>query len=268
VGGEKVVVQLDEIANRPTLEFLSDSKLDRGPPVPAVASGLAEPTLEFNVAARDPHYSSRVLDMLFLRLRVQPAGQKFTPRPRLAWVEVEPLSPAGSEPTIPVMDASWDNHTELPVLQIPIRSWPPQANRAKIRAWFRYSDPPLAAQVRLRRGSTPPVLQPVAGTVAAAGRWSIEETGGEAGQPRKVSVTFDADEGNRKYGDLLGQGIWLSPAPDRIERRFAKDGSRAIHDFIYTRLGTSDAQLDIYVASRQQFERGAYFAELTVNVVE
>jgi hypothetical protein len=268
VGGEKVVVQFDGQSSRPALQFLSDVRRDRSTPVEAVTSGLAEPALELRVAPLDPHRSSGLLDMLFLRLRAEPAGQRFTPRPRYAWIEVDPLGAASQEPTIPVIDAAWENHTELPVLQIPVRAWPPLATRAKIRAWFRYTDPPLAARATLRRGRTAPPLEPAAGATPASGRWSIEEVGGEAGQQRKISVSFEANESDRKYENLLGQAVWLSPPPDKVERRFAKDGSRAIHEFIYTRLGTSDAQLDVYVASRQQFERGAYFAELTVNVVD
>jgi hypothetical protein len=262
VGGERVVVQYDTQGSQPALVLLGDERRERASQPAAVRSGQADPAYDLRIAALDPHRKAGTLDMLFVRLRTEQSRTQFTRRPKYAWAEVEPVAAPSAEPAIPVLDAAWEDHTEWPVLQIPVRAWPNLATQAKIRVWFRYSDPKeLLAQTTLRRGVSTPPLE----SVGFNGRWLVEESGGEAGQQRKISVTFEGT-GSPSYASLLEHGLWLSPPADQIHRRLAKDGSRAVHEFQYTRPGVSDAPLELRIASRQQFERGAYFAELTLDV--
>ena len=125
---------------------------------------------------------------------------------------------------------------------------------------------PRLALATLRRGQSMPPLEPAPGS-PIRGRWLVEQAGGEAGQERKITVTFEPADGERRYEHLLQQAVWLSPPPDQIYRRLAKDGSQAIHEFTYSRPGVTDTP-ELRIASRQQFERGAYYSELTVNVVD
>ena len=55
-------------------------------------------------------------------------------------------------------------------------------------------------------------------------------------------------------------------AENILTRRFAKEGSQAIHEFGYTRPNTSNEPLNLRVGSRQQFEQESYYAELKVDV--
>jgi len=190
------------------------------------------------------------------------SSQQFTPRPRYAWVEVKALGTA--EPLIPVIDTAWEDSTELPVLQIPVRPWPAQAREARIRAWFRYDDPPLA-EAPLRRGNFVPTFQLPSGVAEPSGQWEVEDVGGDAGEERRVTVTCRLAENDRKFDKLLEQAVWLAPAPDVTQRRYAKDGSEMVHDFIYKRLDPRET-LKLRVATRQQFEQESYFTEVNVDV--
>jgi hypothetical protein len=100
----------------------------------------------------------------------------------------------------------------------------------------------------------------------APDKWRIEQTGGEAGAARKITVTWQPNEPQPGVNKLLERAVWLWPPPDQTSRKFALDGTTAIHEFTYSRPQAANKDVELLIVSRSQFQQGAYFAECEFDV--
>jgi hypothetical protein len=66
----------------------------------------------------------------------------------------------------------------------------------------------------------------------------------------------------------LEKAVWASPPPDVIRRRWAVDGTGVVHEFTYSRPDAQNADVTLHVVTRQQFQQGAYYAELDFRTAD
>lgn len=97
------------------------------------------------------HLASRAGDSIRFPLSVQNANAaEFSPRPTEAWVEITPRSAEGSVGAPFVFyDLSFQQNRPVPVLDLLATRWPRSADRAEIRAWFRFTKTPSDVTVPL-----------------------------------------------------------------------------------------------------------------------
>jgi hypothetical protein len=97
------------------------------------------------------HLASRAGDSIRFPLSVQNANAaEFSPRPTEAWVEITPCSGDGSVGAPFVFyDVSFQQDKPVPVLDLLATRWPRSADRAEIRAWFRFTKTPSDVTVPL-----------------------------------------------------------------------------------------------------------------------
>ena len=162
-----------------------------------------------------------------------------------------------ADQVFPCIDVAWKENVNLPRLQMPVDRWP-DCPSARVQAWFRFSEPLAATRATIRKDDAGQTLS------VASEKWIVEQTGGEAGVPRKVTVIWQPSEPRMGIDKLLDYGAWLSPAPDETRRQYAIDGSAAIHEFTYSR--AEAATLELRIVSRAQFQQGAYFAECEFEI--
>jgi hypothetical protein len=262
IGGERVVLQYDPSRGRPELRFAWDGREASAVADAAAVGRVAEPARTSVVDVLDPIRNVGGVDLTFpFRIREKQWEQRFSPRPRFVWAEIQPRG--GDDPAravFPCVDANWEDQSQFPILQVPLPNWPRQSRRAGLRLWFRFDDPPTVVREPLPRGRH-------ATLESAAGRWTVSQSGGEAGEPRRVVVSLEPSAENRRLDRLLEQAVWVWPPADDIHRRYAQDGSSAEHEFRYTRPGAAERDLDLRIVSRPQFQQGSYAVELEFDVV-
>jgi hypothetical protein len=101
-------------------------------------SAPSEPQRKYFVGA---HLASRSGDSIRFPLSIQNANAAdFSPRPAESWVEITPRSGADSV-GVPFVfyDLSFQQDRPVPVLDFVAANWPRTADRAEIRAWFRFT---------------------------------------------------------------------------------------------------------------------------------
>ena len=97
------------------------------------------------------HLASRAGDSIRFPLSIQNANAaEFSPRPTEAWVEITPRFGDGSVGAPFVFyDLSFQQNRPVPVLDLLATRWPRSADRAEIRAWFRFTKTPSDVTVPL-----------------------------------------------------------------------------------------------------------------------
>jgi hypothetical protein len=239
------------------LSFMEDGLTRRGSAVVQPPRASDNRRLLFD--ALDPERVGLAVNKLNFRLRDDDSGRRFTPRPKYILLEVRPLFAGGvpSDRTFPCIDVSWKENINLPRVQMPVEHWP-ECTTARAKAFFRYTDPLLLAQAAIPRDRDSQTI------TAGADKWQIEQSGGDGGAPRKITVSWEPGDTSSGLSNLIERAVWLAPPPDVTRRQYALDGSAAIHEFTYTREGIGN--VEIRIVSRSQFEQGAYSAELEFDV--
>lgn len=251
IGGERVILQYDPREGQSL--FIGD-ELTRRKSAPLQTPRPADPRrLLFD--ALDPERIGLTVSKFNFRIRDEDETHRFAARPKHAWIEVKPMLPGGesSERTFPCIDPLWKENINLPRLQMAVEKWP-DCPSARVKAWLRYSDPLASATATIPRDRTSQLLS------AGNEKWQIEQTTGDGGTPRKITAIWEPTDGQPSLQKLLDRAVWLTPPPDSIRRQYALDGSSAIHEFIYNR--PDIANVEIRVVKREDFEQGAYYAEL------
>lgn len=97
------------------------------------------------------HLASRGGESIRFPLSIQNANAaEFSPRPTEAWVEITPRFGDGSVGAPFVFyDLSFQQNRPVPVLDLLATRWPSSADRAEIRAWFRFTKMPPDVTVAL-----------------------------------------------------------------------------------------------------------------------
>ena len=97
------------------------------------------------------HLASRGGESVRFPLSIQNANAaEFSPRPTEAWVEITPRFVDGSVGAPFVFyDLSFQQNRPVPVLDLLATRWPRSADRAEIRAWFRFTKTPSDVTVPL-----------------------------------------------------------------------------------------------------------------------
>jgi hypothetical protein len=256
LGGERVVLQYDPsegqaffIPDEQAQTFRKSNKVQ--PPRPT-------DTRRLQFDALDPERIGLTVSKFNFRLREEEDALRFAPRPKYIWVEMKPVLLGGetTQQSFPFIDTAWKENVNLPWLQMAVEKWP-DCPAAKAKAWFRYTDPLALAQAKISPDRASQVL------TAGPMKWQIDQTGGDAGSPRKITATWEPTDGQPELQKLLDQAVWLTPPPDLTRRQYALDGSTAIHEFTYNRADVSS--VDIRVVSKANFEQGAYSTELTFD---
>jgi hypothetical protein len=251
IGGERVILQYD--ARDGQSLFIGDD-LTRRKTVAVQTPRPSDPRrLLFD--ALDPERVALTVSKFNFRLRDEDEQHRFAARPRYVWLEVKPLLASGepSPRTFPCIDISLKENINLPRLEMAVKNWP-ESPTARVKAWFRYSEPLASATTTISRDRASQSL------VDGAEKWQIEQITGDGGAPRKITVIWEPTDSQPGLQKLLDRAVWLTPSPDSIQRKYALDGSAAIHEFIYNRPDANN--VEIRVVPRGNFEQGAYFAEL------
>jgi hypothetical protein len=211
--------------------------------------------------ALDPERVGANVRKLRYRIRDEDRANRFAPRPKYVWIEMRPRGGGGTadEMIFPCLDASWVDSVNLPRLEAPVERWP-DAPTARVQAWFRYDDPTPLEKVSVPRDSSGQTV-----TIEKEA-WRIENVLGDADAVRKIVVIWRPSEGQPSVEKLLSRGVWLSPPADHVRRRFATDGSEAIHEFTYTQAELVKRDAEITVVSKAQFQQGAYSTEFDFDV--
>jgi hypothetical protein len=251
LGGERVVLQYEARDGR--MSFIRDDLTFRKSAL--FQSSRPSDNRRLLLDALDPERVGLTVSKFHFRLRDEDESQRFAARAKYVWLELRPVLGSGesSERAFPCIDVMWKENINFPRLQMPVERWP-DAPTARVKAWLRYSDPLALAQVTLARDRSSQLMS------AGSEKWQVEQSGGDAGSPRKITVTWEPTDGQPGLQRLLDRAVWLSPAPDNTRRQYALDGSTAIHEFTYNR--SDVANVEIRVVTRDQFEQGAYLAEL------
>ncbi|MEX2176533.1 MAG: hypothetical protein WD872_19365 [Pirellulaceae bacterium] len=256
LGGEKIVLEFTGQRGERALRFLDDDgtgQLFEGP---------------LDVVALAPSRQGRTIEAFSFKLRDKKHDQQFTPRPPYTWAEVQP---AGDSPNLPRdvfpgLDAQWRDRTNMPVLEVPVLDWPAAATRASVRLWFRYRQPEQAAWATVRPGDSRPQLEFAGGVAQAAARWSVEQAGGEGEPSRIVRVTLNTGEPPGSFQELLAYAVWMWPQPNQTSRKYARDGSHAIHEFTFADAAHAQTDLKLQIVTKQQFQEGATACEFEQDI--
>jgi hypothetical protein len=257
LGGERVVLQYN--SRDAQLAFDDDGLTRRGSGQAQAPRGPDSRKLLFD--ALDPERIGPTINRFHFRIRDEERDRRFTPRPKYVWLELSPRGVGGdaTDVVFPCIDTAWKENTNLPRLQMPVERWP-DCPSARVRAWFRYSDPISLHLTTITRDQGGQTLG------LAPDKWRVEQMGGEAGAARTITVTWQPSEPQAGMEKLLERAVWLWPPPDITRRFYALDGSAAIHEFTYSRPEAINLDLQLRVVSRTQFQQGAYFAECEFDV--
>ncbi len=259
LGGERVALQYS--SRDAQLLFANDELIARRssaakPPRAADARKLV-------FEALDPERIGATINRFNFRIRDEEPQQRFAPRPRYVWLELKPRGIGGeaADYVFPCIDAAWKENVNLPRLQVPVERWP-DCPTARAQIWFRYSDSGLQALAQ----ATIPRDQSGQTLTIGSDKMRVEQTGGEAGAARKITVTWQPNESQPGVDKLVERAVWVWPPPDVTRRFYAIDGTAAIHEFTYSRPDTANVNVDLQVVSRSAFQQGAYFAECEFDV--
>jgi hypothetical protein len=257
LGGERVVLNYDSRLGR--LAYENDRLTTRN--TGRAQSLRAADNRKLLLDALDPERVGPTINRFHFRVRDEDFENRFTPRPRYVWLELTPRSAAGdaSDQVFPCIDASFVRNTNLPIVQMPVDGWP-ESPKARVQSWFRYTDPVATHQAIVPRGQ--------AGQTLAVGsdKWRVEQTGGEPGIARKITVIWEPREPAGSAQGLFDRAVWASPQPDTTRRHYSVDGSAAIHEFIYSRADAANEDVRLRIVSRTDFQQGAYFAEFDFDL--
>jgi hypothetical protein len=251
-GGERVVLQWSSPSRDSRLVFADDEQIARGGAPLVPPPSLATPR-NMLIEALDPIRSLGQVERLSFRLRDQDASEKFTPRPWAIWTEVTPLGPRPFTPPSQVcFDVLWKDNINFPRFEVPIPPWK-GISRVRAQVWLRETPPPPTAQLVLSRGqSAQTPAQPTPG-------WRVTQSDTDNGG-RTVTVTWRPAQPKSTPAELAEYAVWVWPAASRVRRRFAQDGTIAIHEFSFDNPSFVGSDIAVSWVSAEEFRRGAYTA--------
>lgn len=251
-GGERVVLQWSSQSRDGRLTLVDDEQIARGGAPLVPPQGLAAPR-NLIIEALDPLRSVGQIERLAFRLRDQDSFEKFTPRPWAIWSEITPLEARTPPPPGQVcFDVLWRDNINFPRFEIPTLT-PRGTSRVRAQVWVRETPPPPAAQLVLSRGqSAQTPTRPTPG-------WRVTQAEtDDAG--RIVTVTWRPAEPKTSPIELAAYAVWVWPPADRVHRRFAQDGTVAIHEFHFISPSSVGSDVTLSWVSADEFRRGAYTA--------
>jgi hypothetical protein len=257
LGGERVVLDYDGGARDTPLTLAPDGFRDRG------GAGAKPPRGEAGrqliVDAMDPERSGTRVTRLNFRLRDREPRRNFTPRPKYIWLEVKPAGRAADKTAsvFPLVDPLWRDNVNLPWLEAPVEGWPDDCQSARVQLWFRDTElgQPVATLDRSSPGKS---------LTRGSEQWQLEQSGGTAGEPRRITVACRPEGSAASVDTLLRRGVWLWPPPDKTTRRYQRDGALAIHEFTYER--PENSPIDVRIVDREQFAADAYAVEFEYSL--
>jgi hypothetical protein len=262
LGGERVVLSYDAGAGR--LTFDDDGLTRRG--TGTVDAPRASDSLKLVFDALDPERVGANVRKLRFRIRDEDRASRFAPRPKHVWLEVRPRGAASDAEgkVFPCLDPAWIDNVNLPRLEAPVERWP-DAPSARVQAWFRFDEAAALQKVTVPRDSSGQTV------TIEKDAWRIENVTGDSDAVRKVVVIWQPsdsrpNDSQRSLEKLLSRAVWLSPPADQVRRRYAIDGSQAIHEFTYTQPELVKRDVDISVVTKAQFQQGAYATEFDFDV--
>ena len=248
--------------------------------VPLVASAAQEgaPVVRFHEPVRrDDEVIFRVsLQQPAPGSEDQPPRWRWTRRPAEAWVEIVPLVapngvPAGQKYIF--YDANYEPDKPVPELRLVAAEWPPQAEAASIRVWFKStgtlptSQVPLA-EIARKRASERIEFRLSPDTVVQL----------DAGFVRGVSDVYRLRVVERHGRDSSGPGSLKVSAPQapglqpaRITRQFDEEHGLVVHSFEYPRSAELIERLrhsEVDLFWQQQVHRDAWQLPGDAVVVE
>jgi hypothetical protein len=257
LGGESVVLSYDAGAGR--LSFVDDGLRPRG--TGNFEAPRASNSMKLVLDALDPERVGANVRKLRFRLHDEDRAARLAPRPKHIWLQMQPRG-GGSESdsrSFPCLDAVWIDNINMPRLEAAVERWP-DAPMARVQATLRYDDPAVLQKTTVPRDATGQTV------TIEKDAWRVENITGEADNMRKVVVVWQPSGGELTLDKLLSRGVWTSPPPDQIRRRYAVDGSEAIHEFTYTQPELIKRDIEVSVVSKAQFQQGAYTTEFDFDV--
>jgi hypothetical protein len=258
LGGERVVLAYN--AGEARLTFEDDGLTWRGSG--QANAPRATDSLKLVFDALDPERLGTTIRRFRFRIRDEDRAERLAPRPTHVWLEIKPrgITVEAADLLFPCLDAAWmHNSVNLPRMEVPVERWP-DCPSARVQAWFRYSDPATLRTATVPRDSTGQTL------TIDRDEWRIVQVRGESPQARKIAVIWRPSQPQPGVERLLDRAVWLSPAPDHTRRRYAVDGTEAVHEFTYTQPDLMTRDIQVSVVTRAQFQQGAYSAECEFDV--
>jgi hypothetical protein len=220
----------------------------------------APPDADFNpkaffVAAHPPLEPLREGAARRFPISIQNADEeRFSPRPVEIWAEITPLrrQDGTTEPVrrpFVFYDPVWEPKRPVPVLLLEADPWPPEADAADVRVWFRLEDSPFVEET----------LSKIRGDREGDFRWQLDE------HQVEFAVTYRSfQEENRRVCEVVvlehllsdsgdtperpGPGtrfkVQLSEPAAEIQREFFPELGRVRHKFRY--LNTDETSVGAY----------------------
>jgi hypothetical protein len=203
------------------------------------------------------HLVSRSGDTVRFPLSIQNANAaEFSPRPVEAWVEISPRSSDGAigGPFV-FYDLSYQPNRPVPVLELAAVHWPRSADRAEIRAWFRFTT--TQPDVALALADLKPGIErrlKLAGLPASELRVTLTPADTPDHMQLSVVETQVVTVGSR----LPGAKVCVTPGCLRAVHVVEPETSRVRHEFtVRTEGGRIPPDALLLVTDKQRLLNGA-----------
>ena len=162
----------------------------------------------------------------------------FSPRPVELWAVVQPLGPAGPVGlTYTFFDLDFQRGRPVPVLDLRARDWPPGADAAEIKAWFRFE--PAETEVAIPVTEFLPAIERQIPLKNLPGS-SLLVLVKPIDSPTSLKLTVIEEHPPALAAALPLLRVIVSPACRRAVHMLTPGGSRVRHEFV---IETLDGQL-------------------------
>jgi len=205
----------------------------------------------FYLAAHLPEWKSTAARFF---VSVQNAeAEKFSPRPREAWLQIRPLLPAGQAAGLEYVfyDLQFLPDCPVPVLSCLAPSWPKGATEAEIQVFCKLRETPPDRDLSVRDLRLRPLRLEAAPQVA----FEVDLVPSlRAGEPLRVVV----GERHPQGGDLYSVKVEMRPLPDKIVHRY--NGSTGVirHSFFFENVAAAEAEnYHVLLTTRAKLSDGA-----------
>jgi hypothetical protein len=188
-------------------------------------------------------------------------SNKFSPRPREAWIEITPVGDRGESDFpyyYPCYDLAFEPVTPVPVLYCDVPKWPPGATSAKIKLWFKLYPTSMTAMESVAKRISD-CVEADGPAPAERGAWlpgvKIRVTVAET--PQKCELIVEEEHVDKGPPQWARIEVELPDPPESINRKFDHEAKMAWHHFHFNTIRSQVVKGTVRVTAGEAVRNGA-----------